>query len=343
MGKKDLKIKNNTQNSLPKGEIVIYRAKDGSAKLDVELREDTIWLTLDQIALLFCVDKSGTSRHINNIFKSGELKENSVVAKIATTASDSKVYQVNYYNLDMIISIGYRVNSKRATDFRIWATQVLRKYITGGVVVNRKRLKDKNVDFKSLEQAVKLLQNTIQSKQLKADEAKGLLQVITEYANSWLVLNKYDNGDIKVEKGKIVGIKLIDYDFTKNSIEKLKINLIKKKQASQLFGKENSNKLESILNSVAQSFGGKQLYPSLEEKSAHLLYFVIKDHPFVDGNKRIGSLLFILFLQQNSFLLNKKGEKKINDNALVALALLVAESNPRDKNIIIALITNLIK
>jgi len=321
---------------------VIYRAKDGSARLDVELREETIWLRQDQISLLFDSERSVVTKHLRNIFRTGELDKNSVSSILEHTAADGKTYKTQFYNLDAVISIGYRVNSKRATEFRIWATQVLKKYITKGVVVNQKRLKDKNIDFQGLEHAVKLLQNTIQSRQLTGNEAKGMLKVITEYASSWLILNKYDSGKIKIERGKIKRIRLVDYNFAKNFIEKLRVNLINKKQASELFGSENSDKLKVILNLIGQSFGSRQLYSSLEEKAAHLLYFIIKDRPFMDGNKRIGSLLFILFLQQNNFMLNKNGEKKINDNALVALALLVAESNPKDKNIMIALITNLI-
>ena len=321
---------------------MIYRAKDGSARLDVELREETIWLRQDQISLLFDSERSVVTKHLRNIFRTGELDKNSVSSILEHTAADGKTYKTQFYNLDAVISIGYRVNSKRATEFRIWATQVLKKYITKGVVVNQKRLKDKNIDFQGLEHAVKLLQNTIQSRQLTGNEAKGMLKVITEYASSWLILNKYDSGKIKIERGKIKRIRLVDYNFAKNFIEKLRVNLINKKQASELFGSENSDKLKVILNLIGQSFGSRQLYSSLEEKAAHLLYFIIKDRPFMDGNKRIGSLLFILFLQQNNFMLNKNGEKKINDNALVALALLVAESNPKDKNIMIALITNLI-
>ena len=321
---------------------MIYRAKDGSARLDVELREETIWLRQDQISLLFDSERSVVTKHLRNIFRTGELDKNSVSSILEHTAADGKTYKTQFYNLDAVISIGYRVNSKRATEFRIWATQVLKKYITKGVVVNQKRLKDKNIDFQGLEHAVKLLQNTIQSRQLTGNEAKGMLKVITEYASSWLILNKYDSGKIKIERGKIKRIRLVDYNFAKNFIEKLRVNLINKKQASELFGSENSDKLKVILNLIGQSFGSRQLYSSLEEKAAYLLYFIIKDRPFMDGNKRIGSLLFILFLQQNNFMLNKNGEKKINDNALVALALLVAESNPKDKNIMIALITNLI-
>jgi death-on-curing family protein len=332
-----------TNKDLPKGEIVIYRAKDGSAKLEAKLEEDTIWLRQEQIALLFGTKRPAITKHLRNIFKSGELDRNSVSSILEHTAADGKIYKTQFYNLDMIISIGYRVNSKRATEFRIWATQVLRKYIVNGVAINSKRLQDKEVNLSELENAINLLRSTMENKALTGGEAKGLLKVITEYANSWLLLNKYDEGKIKIEKGKTRGIEVLDYRFVKDSIEKFKSDLIKKKTASDLFGRENSNRLEAILNSISQSFGGKALYSSLEEKAAHLLYFIIKDHPFVDGNKRIGSLLFILFLQHNKFLLNKKGEKKINDNALVALALLVAQSKPGDKNIMIALITNLIK
>jgi len=304
------------------------------------LREETIWLAQTQIALLFASERSVITKHLKNIFKSGELEEKSNVQFLHIANSDKPV---KFYNLDVIISVGYRVNSKRATEFRIWATQVLKKYITKGAVINQKRLRDKNIDFQSLEQTIKLLQTTVLARQLKADEAKGLLKVITEYANSWLLLNKYDNGRIKIAKAKTRGIKVIDYNFARRSIEKLKIDLIKKRQASELFGSGSGNRLETILNSISQSFAGKQLYESLEEKAVHLLYFIIKDHPFVDGNKRIASFLFILFLRRNNFMFNRKGEKKINDNALVALALLVAESSPKDKDVMIALITNLIK
>ncbi len=343
MRKNNLKNKNSLKKDLSKGEIIIYRTKDGSAKLEARLEQETIWLKQDQIALLFGTQRPAITKHLRNIFKSGELDKNLVSSILEHTAVDGKIYKTQFYNLDAIISVGYRVNSKQATEFRIWATQVLKRYIVKGVAINKKRLQDRQINLKDLEDAISLLRTTMESKRLTGDEARGLLKVITEYANSWFLLNKYDQGKIKIVKGKTKSIKVLDYGFAKNSIEKFKIDLIKKKQASDLFDRENGNKLEAILDSISQSFDGKQLYVSLEEKAAHLLYFIIKDHPFVDGNKRIGSLLFILFLQQNKFLLNKKGEKKINANALVALALLVAQSKPNDKNIMIALITNLIK
>jgi len=336
----NLKIKDSSKKILSKGEIVIYRAKDGKAKLEARLEEETVWLNQSQISLLFNTERSVITKHLRNIFKSGELDEKSNVQKMHIPNSDKPV---KFYNLDAIISIGYRVNSKRATEFRIWATYVLKKYIIKGVAINQKRLKDKSIDFYSLEQAIKLLQSTMESKKLKADEVKGLLKVITEYANSWLLLNKYDQGEIKIKKTKVKRVKIIDYDFAKELIELMKHNLVNKKQASQLFGQERSHGLESILNSINQSFAGKEIYPSIEEKATHLLYFVIKNHPFVDGNKRIASILFIFFLSQNNFLLDKKYQKKINDSAIVALALLVAQSKPKDKDVMIALITNLVK
>ncbi|MBU4360275.1 type II toxin-antitoxin system death-on-curing family toxin [Patescibacteria group bacterium] len=338
--------KNLKTNNISKGEIVIYRAKDGIARLDVklDLDKETVWLNLNQIALLFNIDKSGISRHIKNIFDSHELDETPTVAIFATVQKEGGRFikrEVDFYNLDMIISIGYRVNSKRATEFRVWATQVLKKHIIDGYTINQKRLKEQELN--KLESAIKLLQITMQNKKITSSEAKGLLQIITDYADSWILLQQYDQGKLKIQKSKIKKIQILDYESVKNSIKEFKNKLAVKKQASDIFGQERDQTLQGILGSISQSFGGKEFYPSLEEKSAHLLYFVIKDHPFVDGNKRIASFLFILFLKQNRFLFNKKGENKINNNALVALTLLVAQSLPKEKDVMIALITNLIK
>ena len=316
--------------------IVIYKTKGNKAELKIRLEKETIWLTQKQIAGLFNIERSVITKHIRNILGSGELEEKSNVQKMHIAGSDKPV---KFYNLDMIISVGYRVNSQKATQFRIWATNVLRKYIVKGVAINQKRLKEARLQ--ELEGAIKLLK-TVQSKKLSQSEAEGLLNVITEYADSWLLLEKYDKGDLK-RKGQTKKIlKSIEYDFAKEAVEKLKKDLLKKKEAKDIFGQERDKGLESILGNLKQSFGGKSVYPSIEERAAHLLYFVIKNHPFVDGNKRIGSFLFIVFLSQNNYLLDKKGEKKINDNALVAIALLVAESKPSEKDVMLALITNLL-
>ena len=338
MPKNNKKLK---AENISKGEIVIYRAKDGKAKLDVKLDKETIWLDAHQMALIFDVKRPAVVKHINNIYKTKELDKNSTCSILEQLAADNKIRRMNQYNLDMIISVGYRVNSKRATEFRVWATQTLKSYIIDCYAINQKRLKEQ--ELSKLESAIKLLQITMQNKKITSSEAKGLLQIITDYADSWILLQHYDEGKLKVVKSKIKKIQVIDYESARDSIDEFKKKLINKKQASEIFGQERDKTLQGILGSINQSFSGKEFYPSLEEKSAHLLYFIIKDHPFVDGNKRIAAFMFILFLKQNRFLLNKKGENKINNNTLVALTLLVAQSNPKDKNVMVALITNLIK
>ncbi len=337
--------RNDNKNLISKGEIVIYKAKDGAPDLSIKMEKETIWLTLNQIASLFVTDKSGISRHISNIFKNGELLPGATVAKIATVQKEGKreiVRQIEYYNLDVIISVGYRVNSKRATQFRIWATNVLKTHIINGYTINERRLKEnKDLKLNELEKTVNFLQRIINSRQLKSIEAKGLLKVITDYANSWIILQKYDERKLQVIKqGKI--ITSLNYDFSKNEINELKSKLVKEKQATDIFGQERECSLEGIIKNLEQTFGDESLYPTIEERAAHLLYFVIKDHPFIDGNKRIGSFLFILFLVKNNYLYNKKGEKKINDGALASLALLIAESDPGEKDVMVALITNLL-
>lgn len=250
---------------------------------------------------------------------------------------------VSLYNLDVIISLGYRVNSKRATQFRIWATKVLREHIVKGFTLNEKRLVEQQQSkLKELEKAVVLLQNAAQAAITKS-EAIGLLSIITGYAKSWILLQKYDNKDINlISRGLSKPAGQIRYGEAKKAIDLLKEDLINKKEASELFGIERESALEGILESIHQTFGGKELYPSIEEKAAHVLYFIIKDHPFVDGNKRIGSFLFILFLHKNNYLFKSTGETKINDNTLVAIALLIAESKPKEKETMIALISNLL-
>jgi prophage maintenance system killer protein len=234
------------------------------------------------------------------------------------------------------------VNSIRGTRFRIWATSILRDHILKGFTINQKRLKENSeLKLKELEATVKLFKTVIDKKQLGQSEADGLLRVITDYANAWVLLQKYDEGKLKISAGSKKG-EVFGFDTVVAMIEQLKTNLMKKREASELFGAQRGHALHSIVGSIGQSFGGRDLYGSIEEKAANILYLVIKDHPFSDGNKRIGSFLFIAFLAKNHYLNNKKGEKKINDNTLVALALLVAESKPTDKEIMIKLITNLL-
>jgi death-on-curing family protein len=326
--------------------IVFYKGKkmndimkfiDGEIEIDVKLKDDTIWVTQKQMCELFGRDKSVISKHIRNIFKSGELDRESVVAIFATTASDGKTYQVEYYNLDVIISVGYRVNSKKATKFRQWATKILKDYILKGYALNQKRLKQ---NFEEFQKEIELLQKAIKQN-LSEIEAKGFLDIITKYAKSWILLNQFDENRIEIPKGKKAKF-ILDYDEAIKEIEKLKKELISKNEASELFGQDREGSFKGIIRNIYQTFGGVDLLPSIEEKAANLFYYIVKDHPFVDGNKRIGAFMFILFLNKHNYLYDKDGELKINSNALVSLALLIAHSNPNEKDLIIKLIMNLI-
>ena len=321
--------------------IVIYEDANGEIKLDVSLENDTLWLSQKQLEVLFDRDKSVISRHIKNIFKDEELDKNSVVAKNATTATDGKIYQVEYYNLDMIISLGYRVNSKRATSFRVWATKILKDYIINGYSINNKTLQQKGL--KELNETISLLKNTISNAQIELNEAKGLLDVILNYSRTWTLLQGYDEDSLKINFVAKEAKFILDSDEAKNYIAQLKDELIKKGEATELFGREKAGEFEGILRNIYQTFGGIDLLESVEEKAANLLYYIIKGHPFNDGNKRIGAFMFILFLSKNNMLYKSNGELKINDNALVALSLMTAKSDPKQKDTIINLIVNILQ
>jgi death-on-curing family protein len=316
-------------------EIEIYKTPDGNTQVEVHFDGETVWLSLKQLSILFDRDKSVISRHLKNIFTTKELVRNSVVAKNATTAADGKTYEVEYFNLDAIISVGYRVNSKRGTQFRQWATQRLRDYLVKGYAVNQKRLEQ-------LRKTIQLISEGGKTETLQLQEAKGLLEIINSYTNSFVLLNRYDGNNLAAEKLSENITYEIQYDEAKDAIAELKKQLIKKKEATKLFGKEKDNGFKSSLQSIVQTFGGSYLYPSIEEQAAHLLYFIIKNHSFTDGNKRIGAFLFIWFLEKNKHRFKKSGEVKINDNGLTALALLVAQSRPEEKDLMIKLIVNLI-
>jgi len=318
------------------GEIVLYQSEDGQAALDVHLKDETVWLTLNQMAELLDRDKSVISRHLGNVFQTGELAREAVVAKNATTASDGKTYQVDYYNLDAIISVGYRVNSKRGTQFRIWATTILKDHLVRGYSLNQRRLTEKGVE--EVRQVLSLLADTLESHNLVSDEGLAVLEVVNRYARTWQLLLQYDEDNLPALETKHVAKSGLKIDNARHAIAALKKELMVRKEAGEIFGQELGNALSGIIGAVQQTFGGKDLYPGVEEKAAHLLYFVIKDHPFTDGNKRIGSFLFLLFLKRNDLL----DQKSFSNKALVALALLTAASEPGQKELMIRLIVNLI-
>ena len=319
-----------------KDQIVIYKDKDGVVKVDVKLHEEMVWLSLNQLVELFGRDKSVISRHIKNIFKEQELELSSVVANFATTASDGKFYNVDYYNLDMIISVGYRVNSKKAVEFRKWASGVLKDYLLKGYSINHKKIMTKELD--ELKQTVLLLSNTLLNQNLVNETGSELLGLIRSYAKTWDILVKYDEDRLELPKSKASAMgRELGYEEAKLAIMDLKTELSLTLEASNLFGQERGEALDGIIGNLYQTFGGDDLYPSIEEKAAHLIYFIIKDHPFSDGNKRIGCLLFLLFLNINGFKLTA-----VTPESLTALALLIAESDPTQKEIIIKLVINLL-
>jgi death-on-curing family protein len=316
-------------------EIIIFQTVDKQTQVEVKFENETVWLTLNQVSTLFNRDKSVISRHIRNVFNEGELIKDAVVAKNATTASDGKQYNVEYYNLDVIISVGYRVNSKQGTQFRIWATQRLKEHLVQGYTLNQKRLDQ-------LQQTIQLIQRTGNTDELQLSEAKGLLDIISNYTHSFVLLNRFDSNNLEAKQLNDNITYEIKHEESLEAIAELKRQMVGRNEATQLFGNPKDNSFQGILGNIVQTFGGEYLYPSIEEQAAHLLYFVIKNHPFSDGNKRIGAFLFIWFLEKNKHRFKQSGEVKINDNALTALALLVAQSNPSDKELMIKLIINLI-
>ena len=319
----------------PQHPLMIFDA--GAARVEVRLEGDSLWLNLQQLGELFERDKSVISRHLKNIFKEAELERHSVVAKNATTATDGKSYQVEYYNLDAIISVGYRVNSSRATRFRQWATQVLREHLTQGYSLDRQRFERNATE---LEAALELVRKAAAGEALTSDQGRGLVDVITRYAQTFLWLQRYDEGLLTEPVGSPGGI-LPTLDGARTEIARLRAELMARGEATDLFGRERGEAFAAILGNLEQTVFGEPAYPTLEAKAAHLLYFVIKNHPFSDGNKRIGAYLLVDFLARNGRLF-RAGTPVINDVGLAALALLVAESDPKAKDIMIRLIETML-
>jgi len=310
-------------------ELIIFDNQD--VKLEVALRDETVWLSQAQMVQLFGRDKATISRHIKNVFEEGELDEKSVVAFFATVQKEGNrdvIRQVQFYNLDVIISVGYRVKSAQGTRFRIWANKVLKDYILRGVAVNQKRLE-------ALEKTVKLLEIANRDDQIEGDNAKQLLQLINHYYQALDTLENYDEQRFS-GKGTRTSARMIGYQDCLAVI-----NGLKYKQKSTLFGSERSRGLESILGNVYQSFAGQDVYPTLEEKAANLFYLLIKNHPFADGNKRIAATLLIYFLNFYGMLYREEGPI-INNIALTSLTLLIAQSNPKEKQLMVALVVDLL-
>jgi prophage maintenance system killer protein len=313
--------------------MAIYKDSKGNIDFRIDSEKETLWASLNQIADVFGRDKSVISRHIKDIFATGELVAKSVVAKNATTASDGKTYLVDYYNLDMIISIGYRVNSKQATKFRQWATKTLRSHVIDGYTINANRI-DKNYEaFLTAVEKVKIL--LPQNESISNNDT---LELVKLFANTWFSLDAYDKSEFSKKGLTKKQIKVSGEELTK-AIQELKQELILKGETTDMFANERqANGIEGIIGNVFQSFGGKNVYESIEEKAAHLLYFVVKNHPFTDGNKRSGAFAFVWFLKK-AMILNTN---QITPEALTALTLLVAESDPKEKEHVVGLVVMLL-
>lgn len=326
------------------GEVVIY-AEGDKISIEVRLEEENVWLSQRQMGELFGKDVRTVNEHIQNIYKEGELEQDSTIRKFRIVRREGRrkvEREIDFYGLDVIISVGYRIKSRQGTRFRIWANKILKDYLVRGYALNEQRLREQTERIAELRQTLTLFQNVL-PEGLNLTEAKGLLQVITDYAQTFVLLNQYDSDRLPAADFN----KNLTYEITRDeaaaAITQLKQALIVRKEASPLFGNRKDDSFAGILGNIVQSFGGEYVYPSIEAQAAHLLYFIIKNHPFTDGNKRIGAFLFIWFLQRNRHHLKPDGAVKINDNALTAIALLVAQSDPAQKEIMIRLIMNLIR
>lgn len=315
--------------------ILIYQADDGSAMTEVRLSGESVWLRQDQMAQLFGRERSVVSKHLRNVFAEGELDEDSNVQNLHIAGSDKPV---KFYNLDVIISIGYRVKSREGIRFRQWATRTLREHLTQGYTLNRQRFE---ANARELEAALKLIKKASSSPDLQPDTGRGLVDIVTRYAQTFLLLQRYDEGLLAAPAEQRGGT-LPTLDGARAALAGLKTDLMARGEATDLFALEREDAFSALLGNLDQTVFGEPAYPSVEAKAAHLLYFVIKNHPFADGNKRSGAFLFVDFLNRNGRLLDASGMPVINDIGLAALALLVAESDPGNKETMIRLIMNML-
>ena len=319
--------------------IVIYQTADGQTTVDVRMEGDTVWLSQAQMAELFQTDRTSILRHIKNIYKTGELEEDSTCAFFAQVRTEGKrtvIRQIPYYNLDLIISVGYRVNSLRGTQFRIWANRVLKEYLLKGYAVNKALTEQRYTELKQL---VAVLGRTVKVHEtLTSDDALNLIEVVSDYAYALDTLDKYDYQQLAVEQTTNEAKFHATYEGAMQAIEELKTKF----GGSQWFAHEKDDSFKSSIGQIYQTFGGEDLYPSVEEKAAMLLYLVTKNHSFSDGNKRIAATLFLWFMAGNGILYNPDGTKRIADNTLVALTLMIAESRTEEKDVMVKVVVNLI-
>jgi prophage maintenance system killer protein len=325
------------KNNFQKSEIIIYKTSQNEVDLKVRFEKESVWLRQDQIALLFGKERSVITKHIKKIFEDKEVDKKSNVQKMHIPNSDKPV---EFYSLDVILAVGYRVSSSRAIHFRQWATKIIKKYLIKGYAINNDRLLEAENKFHELQVAVLFLQKESKKKLLKGQETE-ILNLLADYSKTLSLLERYDKGNLGEQKGAKTKF-VLEYEECVRIIAELKKELMAKKEAGDLFGQERGGSFEGIVRGLYQTFGKKELYLSIEDKASHLLYLTIKDHPFSDGNKRSAAFLFVYFLDKANYLFKKSGERKINDNALVALALLIAESNPKEKDVMIKIIKNLI-
>ena len=317
--------------------IEIYQTQDGQTQVDVRFEQESVWLSIDDMVHLFQKSRSTVNEHILNIYKEKELEEETSMRKIGI--SDFSTKPTNLYNLDVIISVGYRVRSKQGTQFRIWATARLKDYLLKGYALNQKRLQQNAAE---LEQALALIQKTAASPELTLESGRGLVDIVSRYTQTFLWLQQYDEGLLGEPKGENGGA-LPSAIEARAALAALKQQLMARGEATDLFARERGDGLDALLGNLEQSVFGEPAYPSIESKAAHLLYFIVKNHPFSDGNKRSGAFLFVDFLHRNDRLLNRSGQAVINDTGLAALTLLVAESDPKQKENLIRLMMHMLQ
>lgn len=321
--------------------IIIYEDADHAVDVRLDANQETVWLTQEQMTVIFDVQKAAVSKHLKNIYQEGELDREATVSILETVRVEGKrqvTRQIEHYNLDAIISVGYRVNSRRAVQFRQWATRILREHLTQGWTLNRQRFEE---NARELEAALALVRKAAQSPALDVGSGRGLVDIVSRYAQTFLLLQRYDEGLLAEPQAQLGG-NLPSLTEARATLDGLKAELMARGEATELFARDRGDGLASLLGNLDQSVFGEPAYPSVEAKAAHLLYFVIKNHPFADGNKRSAAFLFVDFLHRNGRLLNDASEPMINDVGLAALTLLVAESDPGNKETMVRLIMNML-